>query len=386
MKIIHYTGVYAPAWQFGGPPRSVSSLCEGLAALGHEVRVLTTDAGLEGNAAAPNDREIERQGVRVRYHPSRRGFMGIASPALEAAVAAAVQDCDVLHITGVWQPTSRAAFRAARRAGKPYVCSPRGALGRYSFTQKAWKKWPYFWGVEKPGLRRAAALHYTSRMELEEGARLDIAAPAFVVPNSIDFSVWQADSARAAAWRQAHGIGRDEHVFLYTGRMHHKKGLDLLPAACAALPRDRAWRLVLVGFDEDGTGVTLQREFAAAGLAERLLVLGGVEASALSAIYSAADRFVFPSRHENFGNVVVEALACGCPVLLSDQVGCWHELADFDGVRVLPRDPVAWAAEMTRSLDHSAREAVVGPAELQARFSAVAVARAMAVEYGRIRR
>jgi glycosyltransferase involved in cell wall biosynthesis len=381
MKILHYTGVYAPAWTYGGPPRSVSSLCEGLAQLGHEVTVFTTNAGLTDRADIPTDRLVERNGVRVHYFPARFNFLGLNSAALEQAVAEQAGAFDLIHITGVWQPTSRAAFRAAKKMNKPYVCSPRGALGRYSFTQKPWKKWPYYWLWEKQGLNRAAAIHYTSRMEIEECMRLGLKPKAFAVPNSIDFKVWKRDEAGAHSWRKVQGIADDEVVFLFAGRLHHKKGLDLLPEVCAALPCDKAWRVVLVGVDEDGTGAQLHREFERLGLSARFLLLGGVEAHQLAAIYSAANLFIFPSRHENFGNVAVEALACGCPVALSDQVGACHELAEFAGVAVFPRKANVWAEELTRVLTGQAVTKVPSLEQLKSRFSDIAVARAMAAEY-----
>src|SRR5664280_2321907 len=205
IRILQYTGIYAPAWRFGGPARSISMMCAGLAALGDEVTVFTTNAGLEDRPEIPIDQVVQRDGVAVHYFPATFNWMGLQSPMLEAAVAKRAGDFDLIHVTGVWQPTSRAAYRAARRAGKPYVCSPRGALGRYSFTQKPWKKWPYFWLQERANLNGAAALHFTSRMELEECRRLRLRPDGFVVPNSIDLAAWRRDEAGGRAWR--HEVG-----------------------------------------------------------------------------------------------------------------------------------------------------------------------------------
>lgn len=381
LRILHYTGVYAPAWSYGGPPRSVSTLCEGLAQLGHEVTVFTTNAGLQDRADIPVGRPVSRGGVEVCYFPATFDRMGLSSASLEAAVLERVAEFDVIHVTGVWQPVSRAACRAAVKARKPHVYSPRGALGRYSFTQKPWKKWPYYGLWERANLNGASALHYTSRMELEECERLKLRPRGFVVPNSVDLDSWRRNESGGRAWRLKHGIGDAEFVVLYAGRLHHKKGLDLLCQTVAQLSTERPWRLVLVGYDEDGTGEQLRRNFEEAGRGGRLLVLPGVEAEQLAAIYSGSDVFVFPSRHENFGNVVVEALACGCPVIVSDQVGAADQLIDIHGVEVLPRAADRWAAALTRlmqkhdGLSARTREMVC------ARFSSEAIAAAMVREY-----
>jgi len=75
--------------------------------------------------------------------------------------------------------------------------------------------------------------------------------------------------------------------------------------------------MIFVGSDDDGTQVKLQQQFQSANLSDRVLFLERCEPKELPVIYSAANLFVLPSRHENFGNVVVVSLACGCPVLIS---------------------------------------------------------------------
>lgn len=385
MKILHYIPTYAPAWGYGGPVRSVSNLCEGMVELGHEVTVFTSNAGLSGTDAVVPDRLVKRNGVDVYYFEAKQGVLGLNSEGMKQAVASRVTEFDIVHVTGVWQPTSIAACRAARKARKPYICSPRGALGRYSFTQKPWKKWPYYLFRERRNLIGAAALHFTAKMEELECRRLGLRVPGFIVPNSIDFSAWRRDEAGGVAWREKHGIKPNEVLFLYAGRMHHKKGLDLLPAAFAGLVTDRPWKLCLIGFDEDGTGARLKTEFGAMGWSDRLILSDGVEARDLSSIYSAASAFVFPSRHENFGNVVIEALACGCAVLSSDQVGAAFELEHVSGVTVLPREIPRWTEALMgvivgRGSAISSREIV------ESKFSQKAVAQGMIENYQEILR
>ena len=129
MKILHYTGAYAPAWKVGGPVRSVSQICEGLAASGHEVTVFTTNIELEEDPMIIPNQVTDRNGVAVTYFQAERNWTGIRSSGLEAAVRERINEFDIVHVTGVWQPTSMAACRAAESAGVPYVVSPRGGLG-----------------------------------------------------------------------------------------------------------------------------------------------------------------------------------------------------------------------------------------------------------------
>ena len=378
LKVLHYTGVYAPAWKWGGPPRSSANLAEGTAAQGHSVTVFTTNAGLENDATIPTDRAVQRNGVEVHYFPARMNLLGLQSSELEAAVRDRVAEFDIVHITGVWQPTSVAACRACEAANVPYVISPRGALSPYSFTQKPWKKWPYWWLYERRNCDRAAVIHYTATMEKAEGKRLGLRARQVVIPNAIDLTAWWHDRVAGLAWREslrALGITESTKVLLYAGRLHHKKGLDLLPEVLAGLTI-KNWHLVLVGDDEDGAGAALEN--ALRGEGSRLTRLPATDATGLRAAYAAADLFLLPSRHENFGNVVVEAMACGCPVIISDAVGVADQIQDIPGVTVVPRLPANWISAIDRQLsdpEKPPREPVVN------RFSTERVAELMINAY-----
>jgi glycosyltransferase involved in cell wall biosynthesis len=383
LRLLHCTAGYAPAWTLGGPPRSSANLCEGLAARGHQVVVFTTKLGLSDRPDLPDGELVQRNGVTVHYFPLTGG-PGIRSAPLAAAVAARAGEFDLMHVTGVWQPTSIPACRAAVRRGVPYVMSPRGALSEYSFSQKRLKKALYWWLYERQQLNGAAAVHYTALVEQDECRRLQPRAPGFVVPNSIDLQAWRHDAAAALAWRRRHGLARDDFIFLSSGRLHHKKGLELLVAAVTRLPRDREWKLVFAGPDEDGTGVRLRRLGQEAGLTDRLLFTGALDTAEMSAAYSAAGLFLFPSRNENFGNVAVEALACGTRVALAPGVGCWRELNDTPGVVVLPREVKAWHQEMALALNRMPLSDRVLSERRQAferRYSGESVAAAMEAAY-----
>ncbi|HET8645528.1 MAG TPA: glycosyltransferase, partial [Vicinamibacteria bacterium] len=323
LRILHYTPAYGSAPGFGGPPLSVSRLCEALARLGHQVSVHTSSAG---RPQAEQDRDLLRQekGVAVHYF-ARRAGMGINSPGMEEAVRRDAGGFDLVHVTGVWQRTSFAACRAARAAGLPYVVSPRGALAPYTWTQKTLKKAAYFAWRELRNLRGAAGLHYTTAQEQRECRWMRLPGRAAVIPNGFDPTAWPIDGEAARRWRRQHGLSEGP-LLLSVGRLHHKKGLELLPHALARVAA-RPWMIAFVGADEDGTGRRLAEAFARCGLGERVRLLPECPARELPAAYAASSLFVLPSRNESFGNVVVEALLCGCPVLISDRVGLHREVA-----------------------------------------------------------
>jgi glycosyltransferase involved in cell wall biosynthesis len=340
LKILYYIPVYAPAWKFGGPVLSVSQLCEGLTNLGHEVEVFTSNAGLENQPELPLNKQIIRNGVKVTYFDQKPG-MGIHCPGMEQAVKERAKEFDIIHVTGVWQRTSGAACKIAKNQDIPYIISPRGALGPYSWRQKTAKKAVYYLLQEGFNVRNAAGIHYTTQQELDECNWLKLPGKPFIVPNGLDTKFWQPATEKAKGWRKSQNINEDDFIILNVGRLHDKKGLDLLPEVLAPL-KDLKWKMIFVGGDDDGTKALLEKKFKAANIIEKIIFIDRCEPKELPTLYSAANLFVLPSRHENFGNVVVEALACECPVLISDKVGLHNEVAESGMGWVHPRVATDW--------------------------------------------
>ena len=383
MRLLHFLPVYAPAWQFGGPVLSVSRLCEALAAAGAEVEVITTNAGLPDWPAERLGVPEQWGGVRVVRYPVDRAGGAIRSRALEAALASHLGRADLLHLSAVWQPLGLPVQRAAHRAGVPVVHSLRGALGPYGLGRGWWKKWPYFLLLERPLLQRAAALHCTSRQEVEELRGLGLRPRRWILPNPVDLSALRWEPALGRAWRARHGLPVDEPLLLVAGRLHHKKGLDLLPGVLTALA-DHPWRLAVIGNDDDGSGRRLRRDLERGGLASRCLWLPALPAAELLAPYNAADLLLLPSRHENFGNVVVEALACGAAALVTPRVGVGGDGAGLPGLQVVERRRGAWIKALGGWLRQPRRPGGRAAGAMVERFSAGAIARSALEGYAAI--
>lgn len=348
--ILHALPVWAPAWQYGGPVRSVGRLCGALADRGIKVEVITTTAGLPDWPQAETGVPLESDGITVTYYPEDQPGGAIRSRALLAALPKHLARNRLLHLSALWQPLGPPMQRAAQRLGVPVVHSLRGALGPYSLSRGWWKKLPYFWLVERPCLKRAAALHITSGREQRECNNpllgLGGLPPRWLLPNPLELAAFGFDPQQRLAWRNAHQLKSNEPLLLVCGRHHHKKGLDLLTPVFSALT-DLPWRFALVGPDEDGSAAALEQSLRRNGLGERILRFPLQQAAELPALFAAADLLLMPSRHENFGNVALEALACGCPVLLSNGVGAGEELERLLATQpwgaVLPRRSHLWS-------------------------------------------
>lgn len=316
MRLLHVVPSYLPATRYGGPIYSVHGLCKALAALGHDVHVLTTSVDGAADSPVPLDRSVDLDGVNVRYYPSRVLRRLYYAPAMQRALTAEIARFDLVHLHSVFLWPTAMAARLAARAGVPYVLSPRGMLvGELIARKSRWLKAAWLTVIESETMARAAAIHLTSERELADVRALALPLPApFVLPNGVDAPAF--GNARGAGAPAAAVVARGPYA-LYLGRIHWKKGLA---TALQAL-RGSDIRLVLAGPDEDGHAeqlAQLARELGVAGQVERI---GEVTGDDKWALLRAAQFVILPSINENFGNSVLEAMAVGRPVIVSEAVG-----------------------------------------------------------------
>lgn len=314
MRILQVVPAYYPAVRYGGPIRSVHGLSRALVRRGHEVHVFTTNVDGDADLDVPLGTPVDLDGVAVHYFrvPALRRLCW--SPSLGDRLARVVPDFDVVHLHSVFLWPTWAAARAAQRARVPYLLSPRGMLTRELIRRKSrWVKSAWIALVERNSLARAAGVHVTAELEADEirGLRLPV-LEIFCVPNGVNRPERHVPlSAGPYA-----DIARPFALFL--SRISWKKGLDRLIAAWSQVPD---LQLVIAGNDDENYQPRLEALAQASGVRDRVRFLGAVDDEHKWALYENAELFVLPSYSENFGNVVAEAMAVGCPVIVSADVG-----------------------------------------------------------------
>lgn len=342
MKLLLFTTRFQPAWDWGGPVRSSWGLARGLAARGAQVTVVTTDATQTGRVPVPPMRLEE--GVRIlTAQVLGRGRVRAANrfalaPGLATRLCAQVPEADLVHIEGLWSAAHPLCFALCRFHKKPYIVCPRGNLEGYSLQQKSRKKDLVLRLMLRAPIERSSAVLFTTDQERETAPPWLRALPHLVVPNPVDI---RHDGNRDR-FRASLDMAPDELLLGMIGRIHPKKGFDLLIPALAEARPGRNLRLVIVGPDEGGTLATVQALVARHGLGSRVVFLPRLEGQALCDAYAGLDLLVLPSREENFGNVVVEALGQGTPVCISEAVGLRRFVTETGLGLVLPLEPGAW--------------------------------------------
>lgn len=213
-------------------------------------------------------------------------------------------------------------------------------------------------------------LHYlhqfTSILTISDGIAEDYLKHGFfptqvhMQMNTIDTDLFKpvSDTAARDEIRRGFNLPADSQILLFTGSLIHRKGVDLLiEAFIEAAQKDPNLFLWLVGpkdrsenpsMDEDFVTL-LQKKIAGAGLADRVILHGMIaDRKRLAEAYQAADVFVFPSRKEGLPNVVLEAMACGMPVIVSDLPGLKSVIKpEYNGVVV----PIGEIEELEQAIE-----------------------------------
>lgn len=341
MKILRVIDSLDP--RTGGPAMGVRGISPVLRELGHETVIVTVDSP---DRLAPR---IDGAEV-IPLGPARGSYR--FSAALRLWLCRNVERFDAVIVHGLWQSLGRSVHLATRDRAVPYFVYPHGMLDpwfRQAYPGKHAKKWLYWQLVERHVLGDAAAVLFTC----EEERRLarESFTPYYCTERVVNYGTAAApdDAARhLAAWHARQPSLRQRPFLLFLGRIHPKKGIDLLVEAYAALANrtENPPALVIAGAAEDPK-LLLRLQAHAALLPARAEVIwtGLLEGDVKWGALRAAEAFVLPSHQENFGLAVVEALSVGTPVLISKQINIWREIV-ADGAGTAADDTVAGTTEL----------------------------------------
>jgi glycosyltransferase involved in cell wall biosynthesis len=343
MKILRSTHTVNPA--LGGPIESIKQSSAALLRRGHQVEIISLDA--------PEDPWVREASVPV--HALGPGFGGYGyAPRFSRWIKEGHAQYDAVIVHGVWQYSSFGVWRALAGTATPYFVFPHGMLDPWfkrTYPLKHVKKllyWP--WG-EYRVLRDAAAVLFTS----EEERRLARESFSLYRCNETVVNYGTAAPSPAENTRekffQAFPDLREERFFLFLGRLHEKKGCDLLIKAFAQLRSDLGAttprHLVLAGPCADPEYLRYLQELAATTTNNdgSITFVGMLTGDLKWGAFSAAEAFVLPSHQENFGIAVVEALASGTPVLISNKINIWREI-ERDCAGYIENDDIAGTANL----------------------------------------
>jgi glycosyltransferase involved in cell wall biosynthesis len=357
-RILHVINRLDP--REGGPPAVVARLAAAQASFDDTAVAILHHPGGESPeafAAVPGF-------MRVTRH-------AIAPGALAGWLDTHLASFDVLHLHGVWDRILLAAASAARARRIPYALVPHGMLDPWCLTGqgllKGLKKKLALAVSHRALLRGTAFLHVLNTDEARLMEPLGLTPPKVVIPNGV-FEAEVSPLPPKGTFRAAHPELADNPYVLFLSRLHHKKGLDILTDAFAEIRRRGTnARLVIAGPD-DGARTAVEAQCQELGVADHVHLVGPLFGPAKLAAFADAHAFCLPSRQEGFSVAITEALACGVPVVISDQCHFPEVATEYVG-RVTTLDPrdvdnaLAWALTLTdderRAISERARAMIL---------------------------
>ncbi len=343
MKILHV--IASLSQESGGPAKAILEMAAVVAERGHQVTIYTTDHGGEVVDIGP----ARAVGVEVQIFPVQFPYYWKRSSKMGAALKENCSKFDVVHIHSLYLYHSWVAGSLCQKQGVPYIVRPHGTLDPYLYRRHRLRKSIMDALFQNRVLRNAAAIHFTTEEEMNLATRYVFGTPGQVVPNGLKIGDY-IDLPEPGSFRLRYPETNGRRIVLFLSRLNFKKGLDILvPAFAAASKKYDDLHLVIAGPDE-GMKSKVLSWVSDNNIGKRVTFTGMLRGNETLAAFRDAELFALPSYSENFGIAVVEAMACGVPVIISDKVNIWHEIDRAGAGIVVPAEVSSFSNALIQAL------------------------------------
>ncbi len=366
-KVLVLNPYYLPGCRFGGPQQTVINICDAYRERA-DIYLMTRNHDYQDPAPYPGipaNQWLSRDGIQIYYaEPQMFGWKNLKKTYAQF---------DTALTCGLWETNTVLLLlinRFFRRKGQRLYVAPMGVFSEGALTHKGLKKRAFLWAMKALGCFGPIRWSFSSAMEREEARRVlgnrrlhDGDVIAEDLPRRVDF-------ARSLERVRAGGRKERELKIAFLSRIVPKKNLAQCAGILQAVPRD-AGKITfdIYGFREDEAYWQLCREaFQKAGVEGLVSYRGSVMPDQAVETLRDYDCFLFPSKGENYGHVIYEALAAGCVPVLSDKTP-WEKLPGRQCGFIAPLDDTAAFADALLSLLSSGRESLDRMRENAVRFA-----------------
>lgn len=388
MRVLMISDVYFP--RVNGVSTSIQTFRRDLAALGCESWLVapTYPGALPGDSSgAPEDEPgVLRQPSRyLVFDPEDRMMIG------RAARDACLKLRDRVDLVHIQTPfiAHRIGLKVARELGRKtletYHTFFEEYLHHYLPLLPRGVARAFARGVSRRQCNAVDAVVAPSQQLADVLAGYGVTAPIEVIPTGLDLGDFAGGDG--AKFRAQHGIAPERPVMLLVGRVAHEKNIDFLVRVLAEVRKSVADVLFVIA-GEGPALPSLRRAVGGAQLERNVLFVGYLDRrTALRDCYRAADVFVFASRTETQGLVLLESLALGVPVVSTAVLGTKEVLRDARGAIVVAEDVEEFSAAVTAVLTQPGLRAELAKNArdfVAARWSSVEMARRLLDLYGKV--
>ena len=227
-------------------------------------------------------------------------------------------NADLYHINSIWKPVNYISAKSAQRKKIPYIISVHGMLEPWCLQQGKLKKEIFKKTFLLSVLNKAACVHVTGELEYKAVRNYGVKAPIAIIPIGLNTEKYLSKSSNNDAYEinKEWNAFSQKKIILFLSRIHPKKGVDILCDAWADLKlKFPEWHLVIAGPSEPSYQKKLAELVIKKNISDRITFTGAVYGKAKYQLLALADIFVLPTHSENFGIVILEALASGTPVI-----------------------------------------------------------------------
>lgn len=331
MKILQVISSFPPAYSYGGPAKAAYEISKALVKKGHEVTVYTTDVYDADKRYKYKENPEWVEDIQV-YHfkniSNKLAYKNLPiAPSMAFALNKNVKKFDIIHLHEYRTFQAILVHHYAKKYGIPYILQPRGSLPRMRKNLQK-KLFDIFFGAI---VKDASKIIATSKMEADQYKKVfqDINYDKVVyLPNGIDLKEFE-NLPKKGEFRKKYSIPDDEKIILYLGRIHEIKGLELLLAAYYSIVKEMNTTKLVIAGPDNGFLSVLKKQVEKLNIKSRVLLIGPLYGKEKLEAFVDADVFVLPSKYESFGNVALEALICGTPVIITDRCGISEWIKDM---------------------------------------------------------
>ncbi|MGD9790071.1 MAG: glycosyltransferase [Phycisphaerales bacterium] len=360
MRILHYIDSLAAS--VGGPARFVMDAARVMTDSGHPSSILTTDP-TDCPAAWVHDNPVRGAFPRVLLTGHRSVGNLFFAPAQVSEIRRSMSRVDVLHLHNVWGTADLQLAATARAMGLPYIVSLHGMLDTWSMDQRGMKKRAYLTLGARHMLERAAAVHCTAQAEFDQSRRWFPKGSAALVPYIVDLDPYRDLPGREPARERFEFLRNGRPNLLFLSRVHYKKCPDqLIHAASIFRSHGLDANFIIAGMGDEAYIASLKGMANSMGVGDRVFFPGSVMGQEKFSLYQAADLFVLPTSQENFGLVLIEAMATGTPVVTTKGTDIWRDIQASGGGEIVDHSPVELASSLVELLRDKPRRLAMGKA------------------------
>ena len=362
--------------RYGGLSAVVPQLSSAIAATGQFHMALAAFCSPGELYSASNHAELT-----LTEWPASRGAW-LRDGALRQTFFDLLHDRDGLHIHGLWEQSTLIGVRAARARRLPYVLSAHGMLERWAMKNKRLKKLVYSKLIEHANVDGAACLHALTLAEAEDYRRFGCKGPIAIIPNGVRLP----ERIDSQLFLTQNPSLKEKRIVLFLGRIHFKKGLDLLIQAWKKIIlRWPEAHLVLAGPDFEGTRARVTDQIQSLDLTSHVLFTGMLRDELKWSALAAAECFVLPSYSEGLSVSALEAMGVGLPVILSEHCNL-PEVAALGAGWVVPAETTELQCALGEMLENSPLQnreiGAHGRSFVRQRYSWSTIAQQMSEVYG----